>query len=345
MEDGTVGHRAAQVGAEAAVHQLGHLQAQNPAAAVKAHVVVVAERVALTGDHKVVVTVQPQLDRPPHFARRQRRPHGQVPSLRLFAAKAPAHAAADHAHRVQRNIQRMRHPVLHFAGVLGAAVDQPLPVFLWQRIGDLPLQVKVLLPAHVQRATQNVRSRGQRLRRIAPPHMHGRQNPVLLCHGFAHAQHCRQGLQVGTQQLRRVACAVVPVGNHQPHDVAHVLHGFIRKDRFVVRKVRQQMVTRNIRRTYQRMHPGRGPCSRCIHAAHPSMCQRREDGRGVQRARYFGQVVDVLRASVDMADCAFVVGQGVGACGAHASASSVTRAWPWVSSQKRCSKLPSTWRR
>ena len=139
VEDRAVGHRAAEVGAEAAVHQLRHLQAQNPAAVVKADVVVVTEGMALAGHHEVVITVQPQLHRPPQFARGQRRPHRQVPGLRLFAAKAPAHAAADHAHRMQRNIQRMRHPVLHLAGVLGAAVDQPLPVFLRQCVGDLPL--------------------------------------------------------------------------------------------------------------------------------------------------------------------------------------------------------------
>ena len=174
VEDGAVGHRAAEVGAEAAVHQLRDLQTQNPAAGIKADVVVVAERVALAGHHEVVVTVQAQLDRPPQFARGQRRPHGEVPGLRLFAAKAPAHAAADHAHRMQRNIQRMRHPVLHFAGVLGAAVDQPLPVFLRQGVGDLPFQVEVLLSADVQRSAQNVRSRSQGLRRIAPAHMYGR---------------------------------------------------------------------------------------------------------------------------------------------------------------------------
>ncbi len=168
---------------------------------------------------------------------------------------------------------------------------------------------------------------------------------MLLRDGVAHAQHCGQRLQVRAHQLRRIARAVVAVGHHQTHDVAHVLHHLVRKYPFVVRKVRQHRVTRNIRRTHQRMHAGGGPCSRCVHAAHPPMRQRREDGRGVQRTRDFRQIIDVLRASVDMADGAFMVGQGVGGCGAHASASSVTRAWPWVSSQKRCSKLPSTWRR
>ena len=271
VEDGAVRHRAAEVGAEAAVHQLRDLQAQNPPAGVKAHVVVVAERVALAGDHEVIVAVQPQFHRPPHFARRQRGPYRQMPGLRLFAAEAPAHAAADDAHRVQRNVQRMRHPVLHFARVLGAAVDQPLAVFLRQRIRDLPFQVKVFLPADVQRAAQDMGRCGQSLRRIAPAHMHRRQNPVLLRHRVAHAQHCGQGLQVRAHQLRRIARAVVAVGHHQAHDVAYVLHGLIGKYRFIVRKVRQHMVTRNIRRTHQRVHTGRGERRRCIDAAHPPM--------------------------------------------------------------------------
>ena len=191
VEDGTVGDRAAEVGAEAAIHQLRHLQAENPAALVKADVVVVAEGMALAGDHEVVVAVQPQFHRPPQFARGQRRPYRQVPGLRFFPAKAPAHAAADHAHRVQRNVQRMRHPVLHFSGVLGTAVDQPLPVLLRQGVGDLSFQVKVFLPAHVQRSAHDMGRYGQGLCRIAPAHMHRRQNPVLLCHRVTHAQHCR----------------------------------------------------------------------------------------------------------------------------------------------------------
>jgi hypothetical protein len=38
---------------------------------------------------------------------------------------------------MQRDMQSMRHPMLHFARVLRAAVDQPLAVVLRQRVGDL----------------------------------------------------------------------------------------------------------------------------------------------------------------------------------------------------------------
>jgi hypothetical protein len=83
----------------------------------------VTERVALARDQNVVATVESHFDWTAELVRRQRRPNRQVPGLGFFAAKAPAHAAAHHAHLRQGNVQRMRHPVLHLAGMLRATVD------------------------------------------------------------------------------------------------------------------------------------------------------------------------------------------------------------------------------
>jgi hypothetical protein len=60
------------------------------------------------------------------LARRQRRPDGQVAGLRFLAAEAAAHAPAFDLHRVVLQPQRVRHPVLHLARVLGAGIDPPL---------------------------------------------------------------------------------------------------------------------------------------------------------------------------------------------------------------------------
>jgi hypothetical protein len=141
-------YRARQVGAEAAVRRHHQPQAAQPACGiVKARGVVVAERVAFAGDHEVVVAVQSQLDRALQLGGCDRGPHGQVPRLRLLAAKATAQAAALHAHRVVVQSQRVRHPVLYLTRVLGAAVDQPLVLLLRHRIGDLAFQIKMLLAA------------------------------------------------------------------------------------------------------------------------------------------------------------------------------------------------------
>ena len=87
---------------------------------VKAHVVLVGKRMALASHHEVVVTVQAQLDGATELVGRHGRPHRQMAGLRLLAAKAATHAAAFDAHGVVVDAQRVRHPVLHFAGVLGA---------------------------------------------------------------------------------------------------------------------------------------------------------------------------------------------------------------------------------
>ena len=174
VEHRAVGYGARQIGAEAAVGGHHQFEAGDAPGVVKAHVPFVGEGVALAGDHEVVVAVQAQLDGPAELVRRQRRPHGQVAGLRFLAAKAAAHAPALHAHRVAVDAQRMRHPVLDLSGVLGAGVDQPLPLFLRQGIGDLTLQIEMLLPADFQTPLQAVRRLRQRLGRVAPAYVHGR---------------------------------------------------------------------------------------------------------------------------------------------------------------------------
>jgi hypothetical protein len=52
--------------------------------------------------------------------------------------------------------------VLHLAGVLRAAVDQPLALLQRQHIGDLAFQVEVLLPADLELPLITCAARGQR---------------------------------------------------------------------------------------------------------------------------------------------------------------------------------------
>ena len=144
-----VGHRARQVGAKAAVGRHHQFQRGEPPRGVKTGCVFVGKGVALAGDHEVVVAVQAQLDRRFELVCGDCRPHRHVPGLGFLAAKAAAHAPAFHPHRVVVQAQRVRHPVLHFARVLGAAVNRPLALRVRHGVGHLALQVKVLLPAHL----------------------------------------------------------------------------------------------------------------------------------------------------------------------------------------------------
>ena len=128
------------------------------AGVVEADAVVVGERVALAGDHEVVVAVQPQLDRALALARGQRRPHGDMAGLRFLAAEAAAHAPALHRDGVVLQAQRMRHPVLHLARMLGAGIDPPLVLLQRQGVGDLAFQVEMFLAADFELPVQAVRA-------------------------------------------------------------------------------------------------------------------------------------------------------------------------------------------
>ena len=131
---------------------------------------------AFAGDQEVVVPVQPQLDGFFEFVRRHGRPHRHMTRLRFLAAKAAAQAPAFHPHRVAGNAQGVGDPVLRFARVLGAAVDEPLVLFLRQHIGNLPFQIEVFLAADRQRAVQRVRRARQGGCRVAALDHHRRQH-------------------------------------------------------------------------------------------------------------------------------------------------------------------------
>ena len=311
---------------------------------------------ALAGDEEVVVAIQAQLDRAANLARRHGGPHGQVAGLRLLAAEAAAHAAAFHAHGVVVHGQRVRHPVLHLARVLGAGVDEPLPLLLRQRVGDLALEVKMLLPAHLQLAAQAVRRARQRRRGIAAAHEDWGQHVVLLRQRLLHVQHCGQRRGVGAHQARGAARLLDAVGHHQADDLAGVLHTVDGEHRLVVGEGREQLVARNVGRQHHAAYAGQLQRGGRVDAVQVSMGDAREDGGRVQRAAYLGQVVDVAGAARYLGTGALVRvrlahgglgvcrgGHGGGrachaasSCGAQSASeksSSETAVWPWLSSQ------------
>ena len=303
---------------------------------------------ALAGDQKIIVPVQPQLDRAFELVGRHRRPHRHVAGLGLLAAKTATHAPAFHPHRVIGQAQGMSHPVLHLARVLGAAVDHPLALLLGQGVGHLAFQVKVFLAAHFQCAAELMRGNGQGGIGITSAHKHRWQHIVALLQRLAHAQHGGQGVNLQLHQARGTAGLHHVVSHHQAHHLAHMLYLALRKHRLVPGKGGQHGVARNIGRQHQAAHTGQCQCSRSRDPAQGAMGQRRQDGGGVQRAARLGHVVNVGGRPRHLSRCAFVVRRRTTCSGAHASNSSspalsrlMARA-PWLSSQKRCSRLPST---
>ena len=94
-------HRCRQVGRMPCARDHGNLSPQHTAFIVIAHFVFVPEAVTATGNHEVVIAIQPQLHRPVQAHSSHRRHAGKQRRLRFFAAKATAHAAALHMHAVR----------------------------------------------------------------------------------------------------------------------------------------------------------------------------------------------------------------------------------------------------
>ena len=349
VEDGAVRHRAGQVGAPAAVGGHHQLQGGEAPAVVKTCGVLVFKRMALAGDHEVVVAVQPQFDGAAEFFGCHRRPYRQMAGLGFLATKTAAHAAAFDAHRVVVDSQRVRHPMLHLAGMLGAAVHRPLVLLQGHHIGNLALQIKMLLAADLQRAGELVLGIVHGSRCIAASHMNRRQHIALRCQGLLDAQDGGKRLNVQQHPARRVPGLQGSAGNHEADDLTDILHRIRCKHRLVTGKGGQLRVAGNVPGQDDIHHAGHCQSDAGVHALEAAMGHRGKNRCGVQGAAQLGQVVDVMHGTCHLGGCAFMVHRdarsgggglrcGVG-CLAHAASPSSTRvsnelfAAPWLSSQ------------
>ena len=112
-------HRQRQIQRPAAAEIMGKLQCLDPAAVIKADVIVNAAVMAFSGDDEIIITVIAHFARPPGERGRQRAGDSQRIALAFFAAKPASHAPHFHAHRMLCNIQRLCHLMLNFRWVLG----------------------------------------------------------------------------------------------------------------------------------------------------------------------------------------------------------------------------------
>ena len=271
MKKRAVRHRTRQVGAEAAVRGHHELEAAKPTGRVKAGRVLVGKRVAFARDHEVVVAVEPQLDRALELVRRNCGPHRQMAGLRLLAAKAAAHAPAFHPHRVLVQTERVRHPVLHFAGMLGTGINKPLVLLLRQRVGDLPFQVEVFLAADFERAAERERGPRQGACGVTAFYKNRRQHIALRRERLFDAQNGRQRANVELDCARAAPGLHHRVGYHQAHHLAHVLHRVEREDGFIADERREHAMARNVFRQNHLTHTGQGQRGAGVNAPQPAV--------------------------------------------------------------------------
>ena len=119
---------------------------------IKANPIAVMKRMAFSGDHEVIIAIEPQLHRGIAKHRCNRSPDRRLTRLGFLSAESAAHASALDSDRMILNAQGMGYPVLHLAGMLGAGVNQPLALFLRAGVGDLTLKIKMLLAADTELA-------------------------------------------------------------------------------------------------------------------------------------------------------------------------------------------------
>ena len=350
MKNRTIGHRTAEVGAKAAVHGHRELESAQQALIVEADLVAEFEGMSLAGNQKVVVTVEPKLDRASEFVRRHRCPDGDMASLRFLAAKAAAHASALDAHRVAAKAQRMGDPVLDLAGVLRAGMDQPLALFLRQRQCNLTLEVKMLLAADRERAAELVRRAADRQCRITTAHEDRRQHIAFGCQCRLDAEDRRQRLDLQLHPARCTARLHHAVGDDQPDDLAYILDPVDGENRLVACKRCQHSGAGNVVGQHQAAYAGHRQRRIRVDPYQPAMRHSRQDGRRKQRSPRFGDIVDIGGGTGYLRASAFVrhrtarrlaVAQLVGepGCSLHGTPparvkdSRLMFSTPWLSSQ------------
>ncbi|MDT4828340.1 hypothetical protein FQZ97_617220 [compost metagenome] len=285
------------------------LGAEDTALVVVTHLVLVPEAVATAGDHEVVVAVQAQLHGALQLARRDGRHAGEQRRLRFLAAEAAAHAPAFHMHLVRGQVQRVRHEVLHLAGVLRRAVDVQRATLFRNGVADLAFQVELFLPADVERGAVA-------MRRLRDGGAHGRLVTLVGGPAAAHDVHRRHHVLAARMRVLRcddgrlrlegdrvlglgggAARGIAGFGDHGEHglaevaDLAAVVHG--QQDRVVVNDRAAVVGAGDVVGGDHRDHAGHGADGVEGQRRHAAVGHRRQAQRAVQRAGEFGNVVDV----------------------------------------------------
>ncbi len=134
---------------------------------------------ALAGHDHIVIPVKTQLGGTAGQPRRERGNAGEPRALRFLAAKPAAHTPHFHRYRVIGQVEEFRNIMLHFRWMLGGGMEKNVAVFPRQREGDLPFQIKMILPADCKMLFQPVLRLANGLCGIAAAHFPARQDKAF----------------------------------------------------------------------------------------------------------------------------------------------------------------------
>ena len=153
--------------------------------------------------------------------------------LELLAAEPAPHAQALHGDLMGGQAQHVGHDVLGLGRVLGAGLDEDLPVLVHQGQRGLGLQVEVLLAADLQLAGETVRGPLQRGGRVAPADRPGLALEAAGRDRVVHADQRGQRLVLGRDRGCALPGRLQRLAQHPGHGVA-VEHDLGREQRLVV---------------------------------------------------------------------------------------------------------------
>ena len=117
------------------------------------------EAVALARHRHVLGAVEPQPDGTAGERGAERGDRREAVRLHLLAAERAAHPQTLHGDLVARQAQHVRDDLLRLARVLGAGLDEHLPVLVDQGERRVRFQVEVLLPGELELAREHVGAR------------------------------------------------------------------------------------------------------------------------------------------------------------------------------------------
>ena len=273
---------------------------------VEADLVSEEEIVPLPGRQHVVVATKTQLDGPAAPVREQRGNGGDDRRLAFLSAERAAHAPHLDSHRVARNAEHATHAVLHFRRVLRGRQDQHFPVLAGHRQRYLSFEIEVVLTAASNFAGHSVRSRGDRLLRVAANDRRRRAGEQFLLPRFFDRQHGRQFLEGDFHKFRRRERLIVSIRRDRRQGLTRVFRRAFRQYRLAGKHRRDIVDARNVGRGHDRGYAGRGRRRPGIDGQDARMGMRAENQRRFLRSGRRRDVVDIRRRPGHVLDRAFV---------------------------------------
>src|SRR5579863_6538237 len=167
MKHGAVDDSERQISRAAATGVEHHFIRADDSLVVVADAPIGAEIVALAGDGKIVVAVEPHLAGLTGMVRGERGQSRPLAGLALLAAEAAAHPACFDCNESVGNGEDTANNMLHLGWILRGGMDREFATFAGNGKGGLAFEIEMLLAADIEFAVEPMRRLSESLGDIA----------------------------------------------------------------------------------------------------------------------------------------------------------------------------------